>query len=93
MPEETPMNSKAIYAACLFAVLNICAISAHAETTAKPHTYSYGTHLDIQKVLSMTQDAGPSCGVVNARMTYLDSKGQTQILDYSKFADSCNEGN
>jgi hypothetical protein len=86
------MPAKAIYAASLFAAVNICAISAHAETTVKPQTYTYGTHLDIQKVLSMTQDAGSSCGVVNARMTYLDSQGRTQILDYSKFAESCNEG-
>jgi hypothetical protein len=86
------MNTKAIYAACLFAALNICAVSAHADVTAKPQTYTYGTHLDIQKVLSMTQDAGSSCGVVNARMTYLDSKGQTQVLDYSKFNESCHEG-
>lgn len=86
------MNLKALYAAGLFAALNICAISAQAQTSVNAQTYSYGTHLDIQKVLSMTQDAGPSCGVVNARITYLDSQGATQVLDYNKFADTCHEG-
>ncbi|MCY1545020.1 hypothetical protein D9M68_809370 [compost metagenome] len=86
------MNTKAIYATCLFAALNIFAISAHAEATAKPQTYTSGSHLDIQEVLSLAEDAGSSCGVVNARMTYLDSQGQTQVLDYSKLADTCSDG-
>ena len=87
------MNTKAVYAACLFAALNICTLSARAEADVTPQTYTYGTHLDIQKVLSMKQDATPTCGIVNARMTYLDSQGKTRALDYSKFADGCNEGN
>lgn len=87
------MNTKAIYAACLFAALNICTLSARAEADVTPQTYTYGTHLDIQKVVSLTQDSAPSCGIVNARLTYLDSKGKTQALDYSKFSDDCHEGN
>ena len=87
------MNTKAVYAACLFAALNICTLSARAEADVTPMSYSYGTHLDIQKVLSLKQDAAPSCGVVNARLTYLDSQSKTQVLDYSKFADHCNSEN
>lgn len=87
------MNTKAVYAACLFAALNICTFSARAEADVTPKTYTYGTHLDIRKVVSLTQDAAPSCGVVNAQMTYLDSNGKTQVLDYRKFSDSCNEDN
>ncbi|UVM40802.1 DUF2790 domain-containing protein [Pseudomonas sp. B21-017] len=87
------MNTKAVYAACLFAALNICTLSARAEANVTPQTYTYGTHLDIQKVLSMKEDATTSCGIVNARMTYLDSQGKTQALDYRKFADNCNEDN
>jgi hypothetical protein len=85
------MNTKAVYVACLFAALNICTLSARAEANVTQQTYTYGTHLDIQKVLSMKQDTTPSCGIVNARMTYLDSQGKTQVLDYRKFADDCNE--
>jgi hypothetical protein len=87
------MNTKAVYAACLFAALNICTLSARAEATVTPQTYTYGTHLDIQKVVSMKQDAGPACGVVNAQLTYLDSRGDTQVLDYRKFSDDCHDGN
>ncbi|WP_223472257.1 MULTISPECIES: DUF2790 domain-containing protein [unclassified Pseudomonas] len=87
------MNSKAIYAACLFAALNICTLSARAESNVQAQTYTYGTHLDIQKVLSLSEDAEPTCGVVNAQMTYLDSAGHKQALDYRKFSDNCNDGN
>ena len=87
------MNTKAIYAACLFAALNICTLSARAEADVTPKTYTYGTHLDIKKVISMKQDATPSCGIVDAQLTYLDSQGKTQVLDYRKFADGCNDDN
>ncbi|MFJ7793714.1 DUF2790 domain-containing protein [Pseudomonas sp. NPDC096950] len=87
------MNTKAVYAACLFAALNICTLSARAEAEVTPQTYTYGTHLDIQKVVSLKEGTGPSCGIVNARLTYLDSQGKTQALDYSKFSDDCHEGN
>ncbi|MCU1763025.1 DUF2790 domain-containing protein [Pseudomonas sp. 14P_8.1_Bac3] len=86
------MNTKAIYAACLFAALNICTLSARAEADVSAKTYSYGTHLDIKKVLSLTQDATTTCGIVDAQLTYLDSQNKTQVLDYRKFAD-CNSDN
>ncbi len=87
------MNTKAVYAACLFAALNICTLSARAEADVAPKTYTYGSHLDIRKVLSLTEDSTPSCGVVNARLTYLDSQSRTQVLDYSKLAEHCNSEN
>jgi hypothetical protein len=87
------MNTKAIYAACLFAALNICTLSARAEADVTPKTYTYGTHLDIQKVVSLKQDATPSCGVVDAQLTYLDSQNKTQVLDYRKVADGCTSDN
>ncbi|MGW8466098.1 DUF2790 domain-containing protein [Pseudomonas sp. CLCA07] len=87
------MNTKAIYAACLFAALNICTLSARAEADVTPKTYTYGTHLDIKKVVSLKQDATPICGVVDAQLTYLDSQNKTQVLDYRKVADGCNSDN
>ncbi|TFB44119.1 DUF2790 domain-containing protein [Pseudomonas sp. F01002] len=87
------MNTKAVYAACLFAALNICTLSARAEAGVSAKTYTYGTHLDIKKVVSLKQDASTSCGVVDAQLTYLDSHNQTQVLDYRKFADGCNSEN
>jgi hypothetical protein len=44
-------------------------------------------------VISLKQDNSVICGIVEARMTYLDSAGQTRVLDYSKFADGCNTDN
>lgn len=87
------MNTKAVYAACLFAALNICTLSARAEADVSPKTYTYGTQLDIRKVLSSKQDATPSCGVVDAQLTYLDSQNKTRVLDYRKISDSCNSDN
>jgi len=87
------MNTKAIYAACLFAALNICTLSARAEADVTPKTYTYGTHPDIKKVVSLKQDATPACGVVDAQLTYLDSQNKTQVLDYRKVADNCNSDN
>ncbi|WP_285420130.1 DUF2790 domain-containing protein [Pseudomonas sp. efr-133-TYG-5] len=88
------MNKSSVIAACLFAALNICTLSARAEAAeVTPQTYTYGTHLDIQKVISLKQDNSTTCGIVEARMTYLDSTGQTRVLDYSKFADGCHNEN
>ena len=87
------MNRQSVFAACLFATLNICTFSARAEADVTPKTYSYGTHLDIQKVVSIKQDNSVVCGPVDAQLTYLDSHGKTNVLDYRKFADGCNENN
>lgn len=85
--------NKSVFAACLFAALNICTLSARAEADVTPQTYTYGTHLDIQKVISLKEDNSVSCGIVAASMTYLDSAGKTRVLGYSKFADGCNNDN
>ncbi|MDZ5431091.1 DUF2790 domain-containing protein [Pseudomonas fluorescens] len=87
------MNNKAIFAACLFAALNICTFSARAEADMGAQTYTYGTQLDIKKVVSLKQDPSASCGVVDAQLTYLDSHNKTQVLDYRKISDSCNADN
>jgi hypothetical protein len=87
------MNNRAIFAACLFAALNICTLSARAESDVSAKPYTYGTHLDIQKVLSLKQDASPSCGVVDAQLTYLDSQSKTHVLDYRKLSDNCGSDN
>ncbi|WP_160107225.1 DUF2790 domain-containing protein [Pseudomonas izuensis] len=87
------MNTKAIYAACLFAALNICTLSARAEADVSEKTYTYGTQLDIKKVVSLKQDPSATCGVVDAQLTYLDSHNKTQVLDYRKISDSCNADN
>ncbi|WLH85154.1 DUF2790 domain-containing protein [Pseudomonas sp. FP2338] len=73
-------NWKTLIAASLLGLT----FTAHAEASHKP---------DIQRVLSTTEDTRSGCGVVNARMTYLNSKGDTQVLAYMKFTDQCGDGN
>jgi len=80
------MNTKTVYAACLFAALNICTFAARAEASA--------SQPDIQHVVSVTEDAGSSaiCRIVNSHLTYLDSQGQQHVFDYRKFSSHCYEG-
>ncbi len=73
-------NWKTLIAASLLGLT----FTAHAEASHKP---------DIRRVLSTTEDTRSGCGVVNARMTYLDAKGDTQVLSYMKFTDQCGDGN
>ncbi|KPH01537.1 hypothetical protein AEQ67_04555 [Pseudomonas sp. RIT-PI-q] len=84
------MNVNKLFAASFFAVLSVAAVSAHADT--QPQTHAYGSHLDIKQVISTVEEGGANCGIVNARMTYLDSSGVQKVLDYSKFADCGNQG-
>ncbi|MGN8275922.1 DUF2790 domain-containing protein [Pseudomonas sp. SMV71] len=87
------MNWKNLSLASVFAILSLGAVAANAQDAVKPHAYMYGDHLDIAKVLSVKQAASSGCGIVESRMTYLDSSGRIQALDYSTFAQDCDQGN
>ncbi|MET0949380.1 MAG: DUF2790 domain-containing protein [Pseudomonas sp.] len=86
------MNRTHIFAASFFALLNVAAFSAHADAQTQAPTHAAGSHLDIKKVISTVEEDGGNCGIVNARMTYLDSSGTRKVLDYSKFAECGNQG-
>lgn len=53
--------------------------------------YSYSQHLDIVKVLSMSEIPNV-CEVVPARMTYEDSQGRKHILEYRVMGNGCSNG-
>ena len=53
--------------------------------------YSYSQHLDIAKVISMTE-IPDVCEVVPARMTYEDSQGQKHVLEYRVMGNGCSNG-
>ncbi|EKT4455422.1 DUF2790 domain-containing protein [Pseudomonas putida] len=53
--------------------------------------YSYSQHLDIARVISMSEVPNV-CEVVPARMTYEDSKGQRHILEYRVMGNGCSNG-
>ncbi|NWA02086.1 DUF2790 domain-containing protein [Pseudomonas gingeri] len=82
------MKLKALCTAGLFSALSILAVVAPAQASA----HSASAKPDIQHVLSVVTDGTGNCGVVNAHMTYLDSRGQQGTFDYRKFAD-CDQGN
>ncbi|WP_144174535.1 DUF2790 domain-containing protein [Pseudomonas sp. Kh13] len=53
--------------------------------------YSYSQHLDIARVISMSEVPNV-CEVVPARMTYEDSRGQKHILEYRVMGNGCSNG-
>ncbi|MCF7532484.1 DUF2790 domain-containing protein [Pseudomonas petrae] len=58
-----------------------------ATTTDVVH-YKYGMHLDIAKVIHITE-AAPVCAPTPVQMTYQDSQGQTHALEYSIIGGGC----
>lgn len=87
------MNWKNLSIASLFALLSVSAVAANAQDEVKPVAYMYGDHLDIAKVLSIKEAGGSGCGIVQSRLTYLDSAGATQAFDYGTYAQNCGQGN
>lgn len=86
------MNLKTIFAACLQTTLSVGAIPAMAQSDAAPETYTYDTKLDISQVLSLTEDSGQNCSLVDAQMVYLDSMGEKRTLTYRKLPANCSDG-
>lgn len=88
----------------LFAALSMFSVLAAAAepATLVPATvnaakvptvqYSYTQHLDIAKVLSIKADNPESCGLTNANMVYVDSKGVTHSLEYTRLGNGCQNG-
>ncbi|MBT2296344.1 DUF2790 domain-containing protein [Pseudomonas fluorescens] len=62
-----------------------------AQQTPAIEEYTYSTHLDIAKVISMSEIPNV-CEVVPAKMEYDDSKGQRHILRYSVMGNGCSNG-
>ncbi|AZF59698.1 Type IIA topoisomerase (DNA gyrase/topo II, topoisomerase IV), A subunit [Pseudomonas sp. R11-23-07] len=53
--------------------------------------YTYSTHLDVAKVVSMS-NIPEVCEVVPAKMEYEDSQGQRHILNYHVMGNGCSNG-
>lgn len=83
--------------ALLVLVLGGLCSAAMADEVAKDveqipvEQYSYSQHLDIARVLSMSEVPNV-CEVVPARMTYEDSQGQKHILEYRVMGNGCSNG-
>ncbi|MBP0940749.1 DUF2790 domain-containing protein [Pseudomonas alliivorans] len=84
-----------------FAILALCGLStlAMAEESqtkvaaqqARVEEYTYGTHLDIARVISTSQIPNV-CQVVPARMVYEDSHGKQHIMSYQVMGNGCSNG-
>jgi hypothetical protein len=66
------------------------AVAGETSSVQQPVTeqYSYGTKLDIARVISLST-IPDVCEVVPATMTYEDSQGQRHTLEYQAMGDGC----
>lgn len=65
--------------------------SAFADTPAAPVIHDktgFFVHMDVAKVLSSSDTYG-QCGIVPARLDYLDHQGREHVLDYQVQALGC----
>ena len=65
--------------------------STAAASKAPVEIYTYGTKLDINKVLTIT-DIPDQCGPVPVQMTYEDSHGQQHVMQYQVMGTGCSNG-
>lgn len=82
----------------LLLTLTLLAFSTLASATdrqgpqsPKVEEYGYSTHLDIARVISMSDT--DYCGIGPREMTYADHMGTLHILRYQAFGDGCNNQN
>lgn len=80
---------KALIAAALLAISSF----ALADQAAQPQVeqYTYGTKLDIAKVISLSKVANV-CEVVPATMVYEDHQGKRHTVEYRVMGDGCSQG-
>jgi hypothetical protein len=79
-----------VLALCGFSTLALAEESAAkvAAQQARVEQYTYGSHLDIAKVISVSTIPNV-CEVVPMRMTYEDSKGQQHVMGYKVMGNGC----
>ncbi|AOE84974.1 DUF2790 domain-containing protein [Pseudomonas sp. TCU-HL1] len=80
---------KTLVVALSLSLASTVTLAASTGQSAPPVTqYEYGVHLDIARVLEMT-DLSTFCGIGPARMTYEDSQMQTRTLEYLVWGTGC----
>ncbi|QXI25829.1 DUF2790 domain-containing protein [Pseudomonas vanderleydeniana] len=75
--------------------LTAVAGAAQADTTATAQAvpYHYGMPLNIDRVVSLTEQPTSECKVVTADMKFIDKAGKTEDVSYRKLSDACNFNN
>ncbi|HXR02647.1 MAG TPA: DUF2790 domain-containing protein [Pseudomonas sp.] len=86
----------------VFAALSMISLFASAQEkpvvspaeTASEAPYDYSQDLDIAKVVRITtaNNAANQCGPVTAHMEYVDSKGVSHKLQYTRLGGGCQSG-
>lgn len=87
----------------MFAALSLFSVMACAadtlpstspQTNSQSEEYDYSQDLDIAKVVRLSSQANTAteCGPVIAHMVYVDSKGVTHNLQYTRLGDGCQNG-
>lgn len=73
----------------LMPLLLAASMSQAAETTSEANA----DDLDIAKVISIEEEKLEpyTCKVVNVKMTYEDSSGETRVHNYRKMASACSQ--
>ena len=82
------MKTRTLFAIALTA-LSLSSLAHSAEATS----YRYGQTLDIAKVISIEVPNSPQCEVVTAKMTYRNSTGEVEVLDYEQLSSVCTNQN
>jgi hypothetical protein len=86
----------------LFAALSMFSLFASANdnlgsasaSAAQNDPYDYTQDLDIAKVvrISNTSSGASECGPIKAQMEYVDSKGVSHKLEYTRLGEECEKG-
>ncbi|MGY8820242.1 MAG: DUF2790 domain-containing protein [Pseudomonadales bacterium] len=74
----------------LFWIAGISLFAQIANAAPQAEPYHYGDVLDVAKVISVDVPNG-GCSVVEAKMTYLDSKGETHVMSYLRQGADCHD--
>lgn len=81
---------KTLLIAALVAFSTVAGAATLPAGNNNAQEYTYGTHLDIAKVVSMTS-IPDVCEVVPAKMTYLDHQGERHTIEYRVMGNGCQD--
>ncbi|MGA4446922.1 DUF2790 domain-containing protein [Ectopseudomonas chengduensis] len=82
------MKTRTLFATALTALALSASLTTLAHS-AEAMSYRYGQNLDIAKVISIDEPNSSQCEVVTATMTYRNSAGDVEVLDYKQLSSAC----
>lgn len=81
------MKVQVLITSCAIAWMALTGVAQADTPVVQP--YHYGMHLDVAKVISMSEPVTQDCKVVKADMKYLDKAGKVEEISYAKMSDAC----